>query len=73
MSDKPFEHAMYPHFATEEADARNAPGSVEEHLAEDTAGESSEDAGDLDGADLADELRDRPTPPFRPPHPGHGS
>lgn len=48
-------------------------GGFGEYLAEGTAGESPEDAGDLDGADLADELRGRPAPPFRTPHSGHES
>jgi hypothetical protein len=71
MSDRGFEQSMYPHFAVEGADAGTDPEGLTEHLAEDTAGESPGDAGDLDGADLADELDGRPTPPFRTPHPDH--
>lgn len=73
MSDRPFEHSMYPHYASEGAAPGNAPDSLAEHLAEDTAGENPQDADDLDGADLADELDGRPAPPFRTPHPGHES
>lgn len=61
---------MYPHNASEGADARD---DLDDHLAADTVGESVWDADDLDGATLDDELRGRPAPPFRTPHPGHGS
>jgi hypothetical protein len=70
MSDRPFEHSMYPHYASEGVEARD---DLDEHLAADTVGESAQDAGDLDGATLDDELRGRPAPPFRTPHPGHES
>ncbi|MCD2191978.1 hypothetical protein LQ327_01055 [Actinomycetospora endophytica] len=73
MSDRPFEQSMYPHYAAESADARDNPVGLGEHLAEDTAGAGTHDPEELGGADLADELEGRPTPPFRTPHPDHES